>query len=268
MFRARSTTLVTRIAAIVLAIPASLFAQHGSGAATSDKTDPAGEGTPAAQRLAALYPLNQCPVSGKTLGEMGEPVQRQYGDRQVLFCCEGCVGRFEADLADSLKQLDAAIIADQKPWYPTDKCLVSGEPLTVNGEDIAVDVVYRNRLVRFCCKRCEQQFNTDPAAVLNKLDALAADAQRESYPLSTCVVSTQALGSMGEPAEIVLRGRLIRLCCAHCDSALLDDPQKYLVQIDQAWHGETPNGPAKDGEQGGATPGHSGADHREPQHRH
>lgn len=55
------------------------------------------------------YPLDTCPVTGKKLGTMGEPVIKKYEGREVRFCCGGCPAKFEQDLQANLKKLDAAI---------------------------------------------------------------------------------------------------------------------------------------------------------------
>ena len=70
-----------------------------SGDASSPKSDP--------------YPLQTCVVSGEPLGGMGEPyvlMFKQDGkpDREVRFCCEMCVARFNSNPAKYLAQLDAA----------------------------------------------------------------------------------------------------------------------------------------------------------------
>ncbi len=44
------------------------------------------------------YPLNTCIVSGDQFGEdadMGEPIVKIYGDREVKFCCEDCIPKYE-----------------------------------------------------------------------------------------------------------------------------------------------------------------------------
>jgi len=48
-------------------------------------------------QLTKTYPLKTCPVSGETLGAMGEPIDMLYGTRLVRFCCKGCVKPFKAD---------------------------------------------------------------------------------------------------------------------------------------------------------------------------
>lgn len=212
------------------------------------------------------YTLDTCPISGKKLGSMGDPVVRKYEGREVRFCCEGCIGRFEADPIAAWRKIDEAIIKDQMRYYPLETCVVSGEPLIEEGKDIATNAVYGNRLVRLCCGACERELRKDPAKYIAKLDKSAADAQRKDYPLETCVVSTGALGSMGEPSEIVVAGRLMRFCCAGCEPKVRKDPVKYLHAIDSSWQAKGRFQPAsKDSKphEGVDSPGHGtpGGDH-------
>ncbi len=181
------------------------------------------------------YTLGTCPVSGEPLGGMGDPVIKKFAGREIRFCCKKCVGKFKQNLEASMKKVDAAIIKDQMRYYPMQTCVVSGEALNEDGEESAIDMVYGNRLVRFCCKMCRSDFKKDPAKFIAKLDKAAADAQRKDYPLTTCPVSGEALGGMGEPVEVVVAGRLVRLCCKMCKPKLMGNPRAYLSKIDAAW---------------------------------
>jgi len=53
----------------------------------------------------------------------------------------------------------------------------------------------------------------------------------DSYPLSTCVVSGEALGSMGQPIIIHHEGAEVRLCCKGCVKKFNADPAKYLEKL-------------------------------------
>ncbi len=185
------------------------------------------------------YTLSTCPVSGEALGSMGDPVVKVIDGREVRFCCAMCVGRFEKNKDELFKQIDEQMIADQLPYYPMTTCAISGEPLFEDGEDIAINRIYANRLVRLCCSMCVKEFNKDPGVYIAKIDQAAADAQRENYPLDRCMIGGK-LGSMGEPSEIVLAGRLIRFCCPMCEPKVIENPSKYLSKLDQAWEDQNP----------------------------
>jgi YHS domain-containing protein len=176
------------------------------------------------------YPIDTCIVSGGKLGSMGDPIDHVYKNRLVRFCCAGCIPKFEADPAKYLAELDKEIIGAQRGAYPMDTCVVLGGKLGSMGEP--VDHVYMNRLVRFCCAGCLPKFNADPASYMGKIDAAYADAQRDDYPIETCVVSGGKLGSMGDPVEIVAGNRLVRFCCASCVPTFAKDPSGHTAKID------------------------------------
>ena len=54
------------------------------------------------------YPLKTCVVSGDKLGEMGEPFVYQYKDREIKFCCKGCLKDFKKDPAKYIKKIEEA----------------------------------------------------------------------------------------------------------------------------------------------------------------
>ena len=50
--------------------------------------------------------------------------------------------------------------------FPLKTCIVTGDEL---GDD-PVDVTYKGRLIRLCCKSCVKKFNANPAKYLAILD--------------------------------------------------------------------------------------------------
>ncbi|MHC4130076.1 MAG: hypothetical protein ACYTBR_14165 [Planctomycetota bacterium] len=179
------------------------------------------------------YPLDTCPVSGGELGSMGNPVVLLHGDREIRFCCKSCIKPFEKNATEYFAKIDRQIIEQQLPYYPLTTCPVSGEPLGSMGEP--VDYVVGNRLVRLCCKGCLRSLKRNPTPVIAKLDQAVIAAQTESYPLATCVISKQKLGSMGEPVDYVVGNRLVRFCCAGCMGTFNRAPAAHLETIDKAW---------------------------------
>jgi hypothetical protein len=74
---------------------------------------------------------------------------------------------------------------------------------------------------------------------------------RATYPLKTCLVSDEPLGSMGEATAYVHRAvgqpdRVVFFCCDGCLDDFKQDPAKYLKKVDAAAKGAKPSGPAKD----------------------
>ena len=178
-----------------------------------------------------VYPLATCPVTGEKLGSMGDPVIKDYDGREVRFCCAACPAKFEADLAASLEKLDAAIADDQRAAYALTTCPVSGDTLGDMGEP--VEVVVNNQLVKLCCAGCEKPLREEPAKYLAKVAEAAAAKQRIAYPTDKCIVSDQALDSMGGPVEVIVGGRLVRLCCEGCVKGLEKDPAAALKRLEE-----------------------------------
>jgi YHS domain-containing protein len=57
---------------------------------------------------------------------------------------------------------------------------------------------------------------------------LAAD---KPYPLKTCLVSGNELGSMGKPITKVYNGQEIKFCCKPCIKKFEANPEKYLSKL-------------------------------------
>ncbi len=77
----------------------------------------------------------------------------------------------------------------------------------------------------------------DTAAAKGNDKAADADviaAQLPSYPLETCAVSGEGLGEMGDPIDLVVEGRLIRLCCEGCIKGVEKDPAAAIAKVDAA----------------------------------
>jgi YHS domain-containing protein len=66
------------------------------------------------------------------------------------------------------------------------------------------------------------------------LGARAEEAAKDDYPLTTCVVSEEALDSMGGYYSFEYQGREVRFCCKDCKTDFLAEPAKYLKMIDDA----------------------------------
>ncbi len=173
------------------------------------------------------YPLVTCIVSDEDLGD--KPIDILHDGKLVRLCCKGCRKEFEKDPAAIHAKIDAAVIAQQTPDYPLATCAVSGEPL--GGMGTPLDVVHGTRLVRLCCKGCVKGFQKDPGAFLAKVDAALIEAQAKAYPLDTCVVSGDKLGSHGKPIDYLYGTRLVRFCSKGCVDGFLKEPAAHLAKI-------------------------------------
>jgi YHS domain-containing protein len=116
--------------------------------------------------------------------------------------------------------------------YPLRTCPVTGKELGAMGPPVVM--MYQGREVRFCCKGCIKKFEADAAKYLEQIDKKIVEQQLPRYPLTTCVVSGETLGAMGEPVNYVLDNRLVRLCCKGCLRSLKKDPAQYLAALDEA----------------------------------
>ncbi len=89
---------------------------------------------------------------------------------------------------------------------------------------------------------------TAPAATPTETELIAK--ARASYPLKTCLVSDEALGSMGEATPHIHRvagkpDRVIFVCCEGCIDDFKGDPAKFLKKVDDAAAKAAKSAPAK-----------------------
>ena len=78
-------------------------------------------------------------------------------------------------------------------------------------------------LTAFVSCKDDKSTTSDPPSETSKVDA--------DYPLDTCVVSGEKLGSMGEPFVITHEGTEVRFCCDSCVPKFEKDPAKYLAKL-------------------------------------
>ena len=215
--------LTTLLSAAVLA---------SAGLAFSDEKDAASDEAVIAAQLPS-YPLTECLISKEPLDAMGEPLNLVYEGRLVRFCCKGCVKGFKKKPAETLAQIDAAVVAEQGPIYPLPECVISGEKLGSIGEPF--DLVHGTRLVRLCCKGCVKGFKKSPEKGMAKVDAALVAQLKKSYPTDTCPVSGEVIE--GEGVDYLYGVQLVRFCCPKCKDPFQKSPQKYLAKLEEAKKG-------------------------------
>ncbi len=64
------------------------------------------------------------------------------------------------------------------------------------------------------------------------LTACGADAR--PYPLTTCVISGEKLGSMGKPVKVTHDGTEVQLCCKNCIKDFEKEPVKFVKMVKDA----------------------------------
>lgn len=70
----------------------------------------------------------------------------------------------------------------------------------------------------------------------NNTAASAVETGSKPYPLDTCLVTGEKLGSMGEPVVSNHEGQEIKFCCDACVPKFKKDPAKYLSELEHAGH--------------------------------
>lgn len=114
-------------------------------------------------------------------------------------------------------------------------------PLTVDplGEslvDVERPLIIRHdgRELRLATEANVEAFHAEPDKYLAQVDQRLIEQQSPLYPMGTCIVSDQALGTMGDPVDYLYGNRLVRFCCKMCKGRFERDPAKYLATIDAA----------------------------------
>ncbi|MCS7466394.1 hypothetical protein NZK35_06865 [Stieleria sp. ICT_E10.1] len=209
---------------------------------------------------AAIARQKICPVSGKPLGSMGDPVAVDVNGQRLFVCCGGCVNAVKSDpakYASGRPQItvttatveDADAIARQKV------CPVMDEPLGGMGTPIKVTV--GNKPIYLCCKGCIKKIEAEPAKYLamvygapsgpgnQSVGSQRANSSTASITVTsatqadaaliarqkTCPVMDEPLGSMGDPIKVIVGDKPIFLCCRGCIKKIKADPAKYLSLV-------------------------------------
>ena len=109
---------------------------------------------------------------------------------------------------------------------------MTGKKLGPLKDQVVVD--HDGRELRFSSKKSVETFLETPEPFLEKIDALMVADQLALYPLKTCPVSGEKLGSMGDPLDILYKNRLVRLCCKGCLKKFRKDPSKFIAELNDA----------------------------------
>jgi YHS domain-containing protein len=59
----------------------------------------------------------------------------------------------------------------------------------------------------------------------------SATASAKPYPLKTCIVTDNELGSMGTPITKVHNGQTVKFCCKPCVREFQAEPEKFLSKL-------------------------------------
>lgn len=125
----------------------------------------------------------------------------------------------------------------------TAKATVAGSPYLLSTDAMSGAVIpagkaivknHGGREFRFASEANWKTFEAAPDKYVAAVDKAMADAQRPLYPLEVCAVSGEKLGSMGDPVDLVVDNRLVRLCCAGCVGKAKASPAAAFKKIDEA----------------------------------
>ncbi len=212
---------------------------------------------------AAIARQKICPVSGKPLGSMGDPVAVDVNGQRVFVCCAGCVGAVKSNPAkyaagrpqitvSTSTAADAEAIARQKV------CPVMDEPLGGMGTPIKVTI--GDKPVYLCCKGCIKKIEAEPAKYLAMVYGQGSQGEGEtrsegaSVPAGSeqvragifqvsaedapfiaaqkkCPVMDEPLDAMGGPYKVHAAGKAIYICCPGCAKKIAAEPQKWLAVL-------------------------------------
>ncbi len=204
---------------------------------------------------AAIARQKICPVSGKPLGSMGDPVAVDVNGQRVFVCCGGCVNSVKTDPAkyaagrpqitvSTSNAADAAAIAAQKV------CPVMDEPL--GGMGTPIKVLVGDKPIFLCCKGCIKKVTADPAKYLamvyggNSAGSVPAGTEQvregifkvsaEDAPFiaaqKICPVMDEPLDAMGGPFKVHAAGKAIYICCPGCAKKIAAEPAKWLAVLE------------------------------------
>lgn len=129
----------------------------------------------------------------------------------------------------SFAQADDAIKGDP---YPLNICAVAGEELGSMGDPIVFN--HQGRDIRFCCIGCKPRFEGAPAKFLADVDAKIIEQQQPHYPLTTDIVSGDALPADAKAINLVYFNRLVRFGDQKNVQKFLKEPDGYLAKLDEA----------------------------------
>jgi YHS domain-containing protein len=59
-------------------------------------------------------------------------------------------------------------------------------------------------------------------------------AEKNKYLLTTCVVTDEKLGEMGDPYVFTYQGKEVQLCCKSCKKDFDKNPKKFVKKLTDA----------------------------------
>ena len=172
-----------------------------------------------------------CPVTGKPLGSLGQPLKVKISGEEIFLCCKGCTkGQMKKEHWTAIHKNFAAAQGI---------CPVMEKPLPANPKSTLVN----GQMVYVCCPPCTKKIQAEPRKYLTKLAGYYQSALRNPQRASAkskpgditstlanlkevdrlravvqkiCPVSGNPLGSAGVPHKVRVAEMDVFLCCEGC----------------------------------------------------
>jgi membrane fusion protein, copper/silver efflux system len=202
------------------------------------------------QRVAWWCPMHPKVVADRASSECSECGGMQLVPRVVSYCPIGEVLAVpESAVIDTGSRM--VVYVERMPgmfdgvevrlgprsggFYPVVEGLEPGQAVAVTGAFL-VDAETRlnpSLAAGYFGARRPEVAASKPEAPAEKsgLAGLAPIDRELAIAQATCPVTGKALGSMGTPIRVVVRGRPVFLCCSGCAGAIGDAPEKYLAKL-------------------------------------
>jgi len=74
---------------------------------------------------------------------------------------------------------------------------------------------------------------SDDSEITKAMAELSVEDRKLAVKQKVCPVSGEALGKMGAPLKMEVKGQTVFLCCAGCKDKLLASPDEYLAKINK-----------------------------------
>ncbi len=163
---------------------------------------------------------------------------------------------------EHLQTLEKLSEADRQLAIKQQICPVTKAPLGSMGAPRKLEI--DGKPIFICCAGCEERLRKSPSKYLKNLELVSkgkgdaaidpkhaaeiAKLPAADQPLATkqriCPVADFALGSLGAPVKVNVKGKPVFLCCEGCRDRLLKEPAKYLAKLAKRATAATPEADA------------------------
>jgi hypothetical protein len=144
-----------------------------------------------------------CPVrTDNQLGIMGKPVKVMVKGQPVLLCCKGCVNKALADATKTLAKVDEVTMRAKAG------VVVNAQPSPVPDAG-----------------------GSKSAKIKAMLAKLSPEDRRLAEEQGYCPETEQALGTMGVPLKVTVKGQTVFLCCKSCEGDAREHADQTLAKV-------------------------------------